>query len=75
MQIGIELFFFSLADITELTFSKTIYEKRLFTLAKQNYSAIPLRLTFSRTGNPLFDNTTTKISIDLPIFRTLDSIP
>src|SRR3989338_1467939 len=71
----LELRLFIIADVAELALGKTVHEERRLTFAKKNDATVAFGLAFSGTGDPLFDDTTTQVCINLSILSSFDRIP
>lgn len=71
----LELNLLILADVVLLTLGKPKNEECLVILAVQNNAAVPLGLAAAWASNPLLDDATAQVSIDLALFGTLYRLP
>ena len=59
----LELLFLIVIDVRPLALGETIHEERLRTAPEKNDRPVAFRSSLSRSGDPLFDDFATKISV------------
>ena len=70
----LELFFLVVIDVRPLALGEPIYEGRFGTLPEEDDRPLAFRSSLPWSGDPLFDDFTTKISVDLALVGTIRSI-
>ena len=61
-------------DVRPLAFGEPIHEKCLRAATVQDDGPLALRLSLTRSGDPLFDDPAAKAGVDLAIFGTINSL-
>src|SRR5580658_5028499 len=64
-----ELLLFIGVDVLSLALREAVNEHRALTLLEQNDRAVAARFALPRSRDPLLDNPTAEISVQLPLFR------
>jgi hypothetical protein len=68
------LFFLIVLDVRPLAFGEPVYEECLRSAPEEDDGAVAFRSSLSRPGDPLFDDPTTKVGVDLALFGASDSL-
>jgi hypothetical protein len=71
----LELFYLTVIDVRPLAFRESIHEERLGTATEQDDGPVAFRSALSWPGDPLLDDLTAKVRVDLPVFGPGNSLP
>jgi hypothetical protein len=65
----LELCFLIVIDVRTLAFGEPLYEKRFGSASKKNNSTVSFRSSLSGPGDPLFDDLSAEVSVNLAFLR------
>src|ERR1035437_8903114 len=70
----LELFFLIVIDVRPMALGEPVHEECVVSAPEEDDGPVSFRSTLPRPGDPLFDDPTTKVGVDLATFRPSNSL-
>jgi len=70
----LELFFLIVIDVRSLAFGEPVHKECLGSAAEKDDGSVAFRPSLPWPGDPLFDDPTTKVGVNLALFGACDSL-
>src|SRR5258708_2195704 len=70
----LELFFLVVIDVRPLALGEAVHEECLTSAPEEDDGPVAFRPSLPRSGDPLFDDLTAKVGVDLTLFGPLHSL-